>query len=56
MKDNKDREFIPFDEVMDETFGKSGTPQRADYDKSIELWADGLKAKEIREAKPDSKK
>lgn len=51
MNKNENREFIPFDEVMDETFGKVGTPQRADYDMNIELWMVGQKIKEIREAK-----
>ncbi|MFI3261635.1 MAG: helix-turn-helix transcriptional regulator [Rikenellaceae bacterium] len=51
MEKNKNTEFISFDEVMDETFGKKGTPERANYDMSIELWMVGQKIKEIREAK-----
>lgn len=49
MKDN--RELIPFSEVMDDTFGKKGSKERAEYDMSIELWLVGQKIKEIRESK-----
>jgi DNA-binding XRE family transcriptional regulator len=47
----KNSDFIPFEEVMDETFGKAGTPSREEYDMGIELWLVGQKIKEIRESK-----
>ena len=45
------KDFIPFEKVMDETFGKPGTPARDEYDMGVELWLVGQKIKEIREAK-----
>lgn len=45
------KQFYSHDELMDATFGKPGTPERAEYDMSIELWLVGQKIKEIREAK-----
>jgi DNA-binding XRE family transcriptional regulator len=45
------RDFIPFEEVMDESFGKAGTATRDEYDMGIELWLVGQKIKEIREKK-----
>lgn len=45
------REFIPFEEVLDSTFGQPGTPERAEYDLSVEMYMIGHKIKEIREAK-----
>jgi DNA-binding XRE family transcriptional regulator len=47
----ENRDFIPFEEVMNETFGKAGTPSRDEYDTGVELWLVGQKIKEIRESK-----
>ena len=44
------RNFIPFEQVLDETFGAQGSPQRENYEMEIELWLVGRKIKEIREA------
>lgn len=45
------REFIPFEEVLDETYGRKGTPERENYELGIELYLVGQKIREIREAK-----
>lgn len=47
----KTKQFYSHEELLDKTFGEKGTPQRAEYDMSIELWMVGQKIKEIREAK-----
>ncbi len=47
----KKANFTSLDVVLDETFGKSGTPERTAYDAEIELWLVGQKIKEIREAR-----
>jgi DNA-binding XRE family transcriptional regulator len=45
------RDFIPFEEVLDATFGAPGTPERDEYDMGIRLWLVGQKIREIRQAR-----
>jgi DNA-binding XRE family transcriptional regulator len=45
------RKWIPHEELIDEVFGKPGTPSREAHDRSIELWLVGRKIREIRESK-----
>ena len=44
------KDFIPFEQVLNETFGTQGSPQRENYETEVELWLVGQKIKEIREA------
>ncbi len=45
------KDFIPFEDILDRTFGKPGTPGREALEMQTELWLVGHKIREIREAK-----
>ena len=45
------REFIPFEEILDETFGRPGPAEREQFDLSIELWMVGETIKDLRKKK-----
>ncbi len=45
------RDFIPFEEVLDRSFGKPGTAEREALEMRTELWLVGRKIRDIREAK-----
>jgi DNA-binding XRE family transcriptional regulator len=47
----KRKEFYSHEELLDETFGKPGTPERDEFERGIELWLVGQKIKEIRQAR-----
>ena len=47
----EERNFIPFEEIIDETFGNPGTPEREALEIRTEMWLVGHKIREIREAK-----